>query len=111
MKRFAAELQLTYLGDTLPKGLLLSRTSFAQRSYGYSNCVLGHFGQLNLAVFDLSHRRGKGSRSQTVVAFPRSARISEPPIDLVGSYEFENAGDWIIGYIPGRTVPTSELHD
>jgi hypothetical protein len=111
MRRFAAEYQLTYLGDSLPKGLLLARTSFAQKAYDYSHCVSGQLGQLSLAAFNVSYRRGKGSRSQTVVAFPRNAQISEAPVDGVGSYEFEDAGDWIIGYIPGRSVPTDELHD
>lgn len=74
----------------------------------------GELRSVPLAVFDLSHRRGKGTVSQTVVAFLRQgsqAAISEPPIDAVGSYQFEAAGDWIIAWIPRRVVKVEELED
>jgi hypothetical protein len=113
IERFALELHLAFAGDLLPSGLLLSRTSFASKNNSISNSVWGDLRGIPLAFFDLSSRSGKAGRSQTIVAFRRegAAGVSEAPIDAVGSYVFEGAGDWVIGYIPKRIVSVEELED
>jgi hypothetical protein len=113
MRQFARERNLAGRGDLLPERLFLSDTSFAPRNCSISNCLEGSLRDIPLAIFDLSHRMGKSSVSQTIVAFPRSGShaIPEPPIDAVGSYQFDAAGDWIIGWIPRRTVKVEELED
>jgi hypothetical protein len=112
-RRFARTKSLIYTGDSLPQGLAVARTSFATRNYSISNCMQGVLCEIPLAIFDLSYRSGKSSCSQTIVAFRRqgSNAIPEPPIDSVGSYQFEEAGDWIIGYVPRRCAAISELED
>ena len=111
IRQFATDHSLTYLDDLLPGGLIIDLTSFAQWRCTTSNCLQGSLRGVPLAVFDLSRRKGKGSISQTIVAFPRNGphSISFAPIDAVGSYEFEAAGDWIIAWIPGRVVKVEEL--
>ena len=113
IKRLATAHSLAYLGDLLPDGLILYFTSFSQRHCSTSNCLHGALRGIPLAVFNLSYRRGKGSISQTIVAFPRHGphAVSGPPIDAVGSYQFEAAGDWIIAWIPRRVVKVEELED
>ena len=51
--------------------------------------------------------------TQTIVAFRRTGANAIPasPIDAVGAYQFEEAGDWIIAWIPRRTVKVEELED
>jgi len=113
LKRFATAHSMTNLEDLLPNGLILYFTSFAQRRYSTSNCLQGSLRGIPLALFDLSHSKGKGPVSQTIVAFPRRglSAIPEPPIDAVGSYQFEAAGDWIIAWIPRRIVNVEEFED
>jgi hypothetical protein len=113
MKKFAASHNLAYLGGKLLKSLTLNRTSFYLRSYSISNSISGTLKGIDLAIFDLRVGQGKGSYRQTVVAFPRSAGIScsETPIDAIGSFKFEFAGDWLLGYIKRRIVSTDELED
>lgn len=113
IKRFAAASNLLFTGEDLPRGLLISRTSLALKDYSIENCMWGDLRHVSLAVFDLCYRSGKSSVSQTIVAFPRTGlqAIPEPPIDALGSYCFEAAGDWIIGWIPRRTVKVEELED
>ena len=113
IRQFASRHPVTYLGDLLPDGLIMYFTSFNQRDYSISHCLRGELRGIPLAAFDLSRRTGKGSFSQTVVAFPRKGphAIPEPPIDAVGSYQFEAAGDWIIAWIPRRIVKVEELED
>jgi hypothetical protein len=113
IRRFSVAHNLIYLGETLPDGLFISPTSFDYQRSSIGNCALGEVDGIPLAFFDLSYRLGKGSVSQTIVAFPRTGpqAIPEPPIDAVGSYQFEAAGDWIITWIPRRTVRVEELED
>lgn len=113
IEQFATVHSLNYLGELLPDGLILYFTSFSQRRCSTSNCFHGTLRGVRLAVFDLSHSRGKGSVSQTVVAFPRegASAIPDTPIDAVGSYQFEAAGDWLIAWIPRRIVKVEELED
>jgi hypothetical protein len=111
MREFAAEHRLEFFGESLPNGLLIDRTSFALRNYSVANCVRGKIDSREFAAFDVRYSLGKGTRIQTVIGIPRNQQISEAPVDRVGSYEFEGAGDWIIGYIPGRTVAVRELRD
>jgi hypothetical protein len=113
IKRFASDHTLVYLGDLVPDGLILYFTSFNHWCCSTRNCLHGTLRGIPLAVFDLSHRRGRGSVSQTIVAFPRTGphAIPEATIDAVGSCQFEAAGDWIIAWIPRRTVRVEELED
>jgi hypothetical protein len=113
IKKFATTHSFTYLGGLLPNGLILYFTSFSNRHCSTNNCLQGSLRGISLAVFDLAHRKGKGSVSQTIVAFPRqgSSAFPETPIDAVGCYEFEAAGDWIIAWIPRRVVKVEELED
>jgi hypothetical protein len=113
MKKFAASHNLAYSGNTLLKSTTLKGNSFYLRSHSISNSMFGTFKGIDLAIFDLRIGQGKGGYQQTVVAFPRRAEIacSEPPIDAIGSFEFELAGDWLLGYIKRRIVSTDELED
>jgi hypothetical protein len=113
IQQFAAAHNLSYAGGVLPDGLMLSLTSFDPLRSSVSNCLHGELRSIPLALFDLSHKRGKGTVSQTVVSFPRkgSNAIPEAPIDAVGSYQFEAAGEWIIAWIPRRVVKIEELED
>ena len=113
IRQFASRHPVTYLGDLLPDGLIMYFTSLNQRDYSISHCLRGELRGIPLAVFDLSYRRGKGSISQTIVAFPRQGphAVSGAPIDAVGSYQFEAAGDWIIAWVPRRVVKVEELED
>ena len=113
MRQFAAKHDLACTGDSLPQSLSVARTSFALRDYSISNCLCGNLCQTPLVIFDLSHRSGKSTVSQTVVGFPRSGphAVPEAPIDAVGSYKFEEAGEWVIAWIPHRTVKVDELKD
>ena len=113
IKQFATTHSLVYLGDLLPDGLILHFISFRHWRCSVRNCTEGEVGGIHLAFFDLSRRRGKGSTSQTVVAFQRSGphAIPETPIDASCAYQFEAAGDWIIAWIPRRIVKVEELED
>ena len=113
IRGFAAEKNFTRLGNSLPRNLLMARTSFGLEYYSIINCIVGEVRGVSLAIFDLSHRSGKRRNSQTIVAFPRKGphAIPEPPIDFVGCYRFEAAGDWIIAWIPRRIVKVEELED
>lgn len=113
MRQFAATHGLACTGDSLPQSLIVARTSFALRDYSISNCLCGNLWEIPLAIFDLSHRSGKSTVSQTVVGFPRTGphAVPEAPIDAVGSYQFEEAGEWVIAWIPRRKVKVEELED
>jgi hypothetical protein len=113
IKQFAVTHNLRYTRSELPNGLNVGRTFFNSKQCFIGNCLQGMLDGIPLAIFDLSYRVAKGSTSQTIVAFPRTGlhAIPEPPIDAVGSYQFEEAGDWIIAWIPRRIVKVEELED
>jgi len=113
IKTFGASHGLTYLDNQVVKTLALSETSFRNKEFRVSCSLAGSLNGLELAIFDLSNGGGKAKSSQTVVAFRREGELAckEPPIDGIGSYRFELAGDWVVGYIKGRTVSLDELED
>lgn len=113
MRGIAAVHGLSYSGNLLPGGLDLYRTSFAAKEFSVSSCVSGDLGSIPVSVFDLSHRKGKASLTQTVVAFRRDRKsgLAEAPIDALGSYEYEGEREWVIGYVRKRVVETEELEE
>ncbi len=111
MRSFAARHGLAYTGTNLPDGLRLGRTPFARRHFAVTDCITGKAGGIPMSVFNLSYTTGKVRICQTVVAFPRQvpgsiAAIPSPP---PSSCQLEEAGDWIIAYVPRRRVPAQEL--
>jgi hypothetical protein len=76
-----------------------------------SNAVTGRLLGSEIVMFDVVFRRGKTSIRQTVVGFRPSSLKGKPLpyANRIGPFRFEPAGDWTIGYIPGRTVEVDEL--
>jgi hypothetical protein len=113
MRLFARRNNFAYLGGTVIQGLALGRASFGAAEYSIHRSMLGSLRGIEVAIFDLSQRKGKSNVFQTVVGFRRVGELggSNASSSQVMDYEFEIAGDWIIAYIPRRVVNTDELEE
>jgi hypothetical protein len=113
IRRFALEHRCTYMGDTLPRSLGLGDTSLSTSSYGIGNTLSFIRDGIEIVIFDLTRRRGKSSVTQSVAAFRRAGVLQGPtlPVDRIGSYEFEEAGNWLIGYSNGHLAAVADLED
>lgn len=111
-RRFAIGHNLAFTGDQLPTDLQIERTSLGHHGE-ISGCLWGDLRDIPLVIFTLSVRKAKATVSQTVVGFRKSGErgVPETPVDAVGSYQFEDAGKWVIGYVPRRKVDAEELED
>ncbi|HEY9125482.1 MAG TPA: hypothetical protein VIM62_00055 [Acidobacteriaceae bacterium] len=111
IRKLARERGYTFLGTTPRLPCNWSGTIFARREYSVRNLLLMRYEEVEIAQFDLQSGRGKGSTNQTIAAFRRTGPVRGPavPRDLIGSYEFEAAGDWLIAYSPRYLATASSV--